>query len=105
MVTLLSHDRKLLSEFLAQPRLTNEWMAKVLGYPQSKADALRNSLERGVQPVAVRARDSNGGYGYETIASPDAVQRAVRGARRSVPGGVVDVTTPETLIRDRASRT
>lgn len=94
--TLLSRDRKLLAEFRKSHAMPESRLAEILGYPHSKEQV-------GPNPAVVRAHDGNG-VAYEAATHPAAIQGALALASAHSPTGRLDVTDPETAIRDRRVR-
>lgn len=76
--------------------VTDELMAHVLGYPETKAQA-----EASGQPAVVQALDQKGNVVHEMAASPEGVPAAQAIAAAHAPGGTTQVTTPEAVIDRR----
>lgn len=95
--TLLSKDHRLLAEFKdVSPSSFEHHLAAALGYPHTK-EAM------GPDPRVVRAHDGRG-VAYEAVVHPDAVLHALALAARYAPGSHLDVTNPQTAIKDRHDR-
>jgi hypothetical protein len=79
------------------PELTDETMALLLDYPESKSDVLR---EGGI-PVVVQGV-AHGGIAFEAAASERWLQHTIEAARLAVPDGDVRLTTLEDALATRA---
>lgn len=77
--------------------LTDEGMARLLGYPESK----RAVLEAGGTPVVVQGVARNGGVVHAGLASPAGLADAVQAARAAAPGGRVAIATPQAAVLGR----
>jgi len=72
----------------------DEMMAKLLGYPETKRQAIGSGMPLSVQGIA------GGGVAHEGLSSFGKLPAAIAAARAAVPGGQVRVTTPlAALIR------
>lgn len=83
--------------FAELPELTDDTMALLLDYPESKADVLR---EGGV-PVVVQGVAPSGGIAFEAAASERWLQHTIDAARAAVPDGDVRLTTLEDALAER----
>jgi hypothetical protein len=79
------------------PELTDETMALLLDYPESKSEVLR---EGGI-PVVVQGVAPSGGIAFEAAASERWLQHTIEAARLAVPDGDVRLTTLEDALAKR----
>ena len=85
---------------VAAPRnLTGGAMAGLLGYPETKAQAIRSGA-----PAVVQGRTKAGAVAHESLASPAGIPAAVVAARAAVPKGKVVITTPLAMQARRLSK-
>jgi len=83
----------------APKNLTSGAMAGLLGYPETKARAIRSGA-----PVVVQGRTSKGAVAHESLASPAGIPAAVAAARAAVPKGKVVITTPLAVLARRKAK-
>jgi len=76
--------------------LTDELLSGLLGYPESK----REALTAGGAPVVVQ-NVAWGGIAHEGLSSPGRLPAALAAARAAAPGGTVRVTTPQAVVAAR----
>jgi hypothetical protein len=93
--TLVTGSAEHADRFARVKHLTAEVIAALLGYPQTKREAVRDGA-----PVVVQAR-VRGAVAWETVASGDAISGAVAAALAAVPGARIRVVTAETALRRR----
>ena len=77
--------------------MTDGHLAKQLGYPESKRQAIASGA-----PRVVQGRTPSGAVAHESVASPAGTRAAVRAAAAAVPGGRVVVTSPLAALFRRA---
>lgn len=85
--------------FRAGP-VTDEKMAKILDYPQTKADAVA-----GGNAQVVQGKDAQGNVVHESLATPEMLPGAAAAAQAHSPGGTVEVHTPEEVQARRQALT
>jgi hypothetical protein len=93
--TLVTTDSGHANTFARVKHLTAEVVAALLGYPQTKREALRDGA-----PVVVQAR-VRGAVVWETVASGPGIPAAVAAALQAVPNARIRVMTAETALRRR----
>ena len=93
--TLVTADPDHANTFARVKHLTAEVVAALLGYPQTKREALRDGA-----PVVVQAR-VRGAVAWETVASGPGIPAAVAAALEAVPNARIRVMTAETALRRR----
>ena len=97
--TLLTTNRKKLEAFQA-PDLTDQALAKILDYPQTKDDAIASG-----NPLAVQAFDADGNMVQGPLSSPDALPQTIASTvAQTPPGGNVIVSSPQDALAARANR-
>lgn len=79
---------------------TDEKMAAILGYPETKQQAGAAG-----PPTVVQGRDAQGNVVYESVASQEGVPVALQAAQAAVPGGTVHTLTPEEALARRRAET
>lgn len=88
--TLYTTNAKKVAAF-KKPDLSDENLGQILGYTESKADAVKSGA-----PTVVQAKDANGAVVHDQLASPEGLKKAQAAAQERTPeGGSVVVTTPE----------
>jgi hypothetical protein len=95
--TLLTSDPERAREFQRSAALTDDGMARLLGYPESK----RAAIAADGAPVAVQATAPGGGVVHAGLASQAGIPAAVRAARAAAPGGRVTIQTPQAAVLRR----
>jgi len=96
--TLLTIDPKRAAYFKTRPMLTDDDLAALLGYPESKADV----FARGGGGVVVQARDADGRVVTEAFASAQRLAETIATLSRHVPfGGRLQVLTPADALARR----
>lgn len=93
--TLITDSPSHAAAFRWSRRLTDGLMARLLGYPETKAEALQ-----GARPVVVQAMEGSA-VAYECVTSPGGLTAAMRAARAAVPGARIRITTPEEALARR----
>ena len=86
--TLLTTDFGKAQAFRDAPKVTDGLMAGLLGYPETKGQAVASGA-----PVVVQGKDAAGNVATESLASPAGVPAAEAAAGQVAPN--VSVTTPE----------
>jgi hypothetical protein len=97
--TFLTTDPGKLAAFNQGP-VTDEKIAALLGYPQSKGDALTAG-----EPIVVQAANSEGDVVAQAAVSPDKVPEAKETmAAQTPPGGQVEIKEPLQAQQERAEK-
>lgn len=101
--TLITTDKTLADHFgHAADDVT---MAAILGYPEHKADVVKNCGGEPLRAVAVQARDANGNVITEAFASPVGLEQTVNALQPHVPeGGMLMILSPLDAIARRFAR-
>jgi hypothetical protein len=89
--TLLTTNPTKANTFNRAPSLSDDDMAKMLGYPETKASAAA-----GPNPAVIQGKDANGNVVSEAVTSDNgkaATQTAIAG--QTPAGGAIEQTTPE----------
>lgn len=98
--TLVTMAKPLADWFSVQPKITDGDLARILGYPQNKADVL---LSPDVSVVQVF--DADGNVVYETGFTKDHLDEAFAAAMSHKPeGGTVDFCSTEDALKRRIGR-
>jgi hypothetical protein len=94
--TLLTTDPKRAAHFKTRPMITDDDLALLLGYPESKADVFGQG-----GGLVVQARDADGHVITEAYASLQRLARTIAELRRHVPfaGRLVVLAPAEALAR------
>jgi hypothetical protein len=95
--TLVTSKPQQAKQFAKARAVTDVGMARQLGYPESKRQAIASGA-----PRVVQGRTPSGAVAHESVASPGGVRAAVRAARAAVPSGRVVVTSPLAALFRRA---
>jgi hypothetical protein len=95
--TLVTNSPAQAKQFAKARTVTDGHLAKQLGYPESKRQAIASGA-----PRVVQGRTPSGAVAHESVASPGGVPAAARAAARAVPGGRVVVTSPLAALFRRA---
>lgn len=96
--TLLTTDVRKAREFADAHAVDDAFMARLLGYPETKSDVVA-----GGAPHVVQGRDEAGNVVVETLASPAGLPAAEAMVHEQAP--VVEVTTPAAAQAERAEKT
>ena len=95
--TLLTTDKKRARYFASRPMITDDDLAFLLGYPETKADVLASG-----DGIVVQARDADGCVITEAFASRERVSETIRALESHVPFcGRVEVLTPSAALTRR----
>jgi hypothetical protein len=95
--TLVTKSPAQAKQFAKAKTVTDAGMARQLGYPESKRQAIASGA-----PRVVQGRTPSGAVAHESVASPAGVPAAARAAARAVPGGRVAVMSPLAALFRRA---
>jgi hypothetical protein len=95
--TLVTNSPAQAKQFAKARTVTEGHLAKQLGYPESKRQAIASGA-----PRVVQGRTPSGAVAHESVASPGGVGAAARAAAKAVPGGRVVVTSPLAALFRRA---
>lgn len=91
--TLITTNAKKANDFRLK-RMTDDSIAKLVGYSEPKAKALRRG--KGEAPAVVQATTPTGAVAAEQVASKKGLKAAKKAVKRLAPKGAkVEVTTPE----------
>jgi hypothetical protein len=97
----LATDAAKADQFRSAPTVTDPLMARLLGYPETKGEAVASG-----NPVVVQGTDAAGAVVAETLASPQAVPAAEATVKAETPpGGAVAVRPPEAVAGERTEET
>ncbi len=102
--TLLTNSPAHAAAFSRAPLVTPSVMAPLLGYPESKGQAIARAAASGGRPVVVQGRTPGGAVAHESVASPPGLLAAALAAKAAVPGGKVRVVTPEAVQARRKGK-
>jgi hypothetical protein len=95
--TLLTTDKKRADYYRAQATVTDDDLAHLLGYPETKADVLAQG-----EGIVVQARDAHGCVITEALASPHRASETMRALEQHVPFcGQLIVLTPAAALTRR----
>lgn len=99
--TLLTTDAGKADQFRSAPAVSDPLMAHLLGYPETKPEAMASG-----NPQVVQGTDAQGAVVAETLASPQGVPAAEAAIQaQTPPGGAVAVRAPEAVTDERAQET
>ena len=90
--TLLTKNPAHAATFAAPGPLTSGRVAPVLGYPETKRQAIASG-----RPLVVQGRTPGGAVAHESLASPGGLLAAALAAKAAVPKGSVKVLTPQAV--------
>jgi hypothetical protein len=96
--TLVTNSPQQARQFAKAKVVNDAHMAKQLGYPETKRQAIASGA-----PRAVQGRTPSGAVAHESLASPAGIPAAARAAAAAVPGGKVVVTSPLAALFRRAA--
>lgn len=96
--TLVTTNKTKADVFKDAHALSDDLMATILDYPQTKSEAIASG-----HPVVVQGKDDAGNVVAETLASPDGVPKAAQVIGSQAPH--VEVTTPDLAQQERAEAT
>ena len=95
--TLLTDNPSKAARFKVASPLTDDTLAGLLGYPETKAEAIASG-----DPQVVQAVNADGAVVGETLVSPGNVQAAEDALKPQVPDGEVRVVSPDEAQHRRA---
>jgi len=97
--TLVTNSAQQASKFAKVRKVTDAHVAKQLGYPETKAAAMKAGA-----PRVVQGRTASGAVAHESVASRAGTPAAIRAAAAAVPGGRVVVTSPRAVLLRRLGK-
>lgn len=100
LLTTNPNKARLFSDASNNGALTDDLIGGLLGLPESKSQVAASG-----RPLAVQGTDQEGNIVTEAAASPAGVPKAINAISPQVPGGRVNVTTPEEVQSRRAELT
>jgi hypothetical protein len=97
--TLVTNSAQQANKFSKARKVTDAHVAKQLGYPETKAAAMKAGA-----PRVVQGRTASGAVAHESVASRAGTPAAIRAAAAAVPGGRVVVTSPRAVLLRRLGK-
>lgn len=94
--TLITNSPRHAAAFAAPAALNEAHLAPLLGYPESKRQAMASGA-----PHVVQGRSPAGAVVHESLASPGRMGAALGAASAAVPGGSVVITSPAAALARR----